>query len=249
MFKARLHIIFKMFFLIIVTPNIWAGEYIQYLSPRPGANYVSTKTTLAFRFHEKWKKNLNKSVLTLHVTGDESGSHEGEVLLTDDGRTFIFKSNRKFFVNEIIRVQIIADLPGFDNPMTYQFTTSSTDNYDGELFEVEGPQNEGINNFQIEPHQTMAVINGVSVPSDFPRIDVEILEESASGRLFLNNMDGVPYIIILENDGTPYFYKRMEGRSWDFKVQPTGTITHRIDGNLNCFIELDSTFTAIDTLS
>jgi len=62
-------------------------------------------------------------------------------------------------------------------------------------------------------------------------------------------MDGVPYIIILENDGTPYFYKRMEGRSWDFKVQPTGTITHRVDGNLNCFVELDSNYTTIDILN
>ena len=57
-------------------------------------------------------------------------------------------------------------------------------------------------------------------------------------------------MMILENDGTPYFYKRLAGydQARDFKVQPTGTMTLRMYGNLNCFVEIDSQYNFIDTL-
>ncbi len=74
--------------------------------------------------------------------------------------------------------------------------------------------------------QQPRVINGVAVPADFPVMKPQILtNETAPGRLFLSSRFGPGYIMVLENDGTPYFYRRMPGEALDFKPQPTGLLT------------------------
>jgi len=90
----------------------------------------------------------------------------------------------------------------------------------------------------------VSVINGVSVPGDFPFIDVSILKETAPGKIFISNRGGSPYMMILENDGTPYFYKRLPLSTFDFKLQPTGTLTmwHR---DYHTWVELDSNYNVI----
>jgi len=243
----RLHKSIILFYTIILVHNLWAGEYIQYLSPRPGAEYVSTKTTLAVRFQEKYQIRLNTSLLTISVHGEKSGSHEGKIILAKDDRTYIFQLNREFSKNEIVNVQIIADLPGF-NQKNYQFTTSSTDHYQTEFTGEDFSLNEKIYNSPLEPKLTFSVINGVSVPSDFPLVTVNVLQETAPGRLFLANEGGIPYVLIFENDGTPYYYRRLPEYSRDFKVQPTGTLTGRIQGDIDVYFEMDSNFQIIDTL-
>jgi hypothetical protein len=91
----------------------------------------------------------------------------------------------------------------------------------------------------------MTIINGVSVPSDFPQINIEVLEETAPGKIFITNQGSTSYLMILENDGTPFFYKRMEHAVWDFKLHPTGTFT-RFDGV--AYVEMNEAFNDIDTL-
>ena len=46
-------------------------------------------------------------------------------------------------------------------------------------------------------HGEVTVLNGVSVPSDFPHIDVTILEETAPGKIFIANRWDFPYMMIL----------------------------------------------------
>ena len=70
--------------------------------------------------------------------------------------------------------------------------------------------------------------NGVSVPGDFPHIDVTINQETADGYIFINNWsDQSPYNIVFDNDGSPVWYERQApgDRRRDFKVQKNGSIT------------------------
>lgn len=94
-------------------------------------------------------------------------------------------------------------------------------------------------------HGEVTVLNGVSVPSDFPHIDVTILEETAPGKIFIANRWDFPYMMILENDGTPYFYKRLPWSTYDFKLHPTGTLTMRHGNPLYTWVELDSNYNVI----
>jgi len=55
----------------------------------------------------------------------------------------------------------------------------------------------------------MKTINGVSVPSDFPDIEVQQFGKTAPGKIFFSSTFGNlgNYLIILNNDGTPYFFE------------------------------------------
>jgi hypothetical protein len=57
-------------------------------------------------------------------------------------------------------------------------------------------------------------------------------------------------MMILENDGTPYFYKRFpnSNQTRDFKVQPGGELTRRVYESLQCFVEMDSQYVDVDTM-
>jgi len=92
------------------------------------------------------------------------------------------------------------------------------------------------------------VINGVSIPSDFPLPEIFISENPHNDKIFLNTWHSAPYIMIMNNQGIPLFYKKMTGRAYDFKVQPTGILTHFIRDPLWAFIAMDTNYTVIDTI-
>ncbi|NQT27334.1 carbohydrate binding domain-containing protein [candidate division KSB1 bacterium] len=108
-------------------------------------------------------------------------------------------------------------------------------------------------------HATIRTINGVAVPSDFPDIQTTVLGETAPGRIFMSSTffdsgSRSNYLIICENDGTPYFYRKYT-RDYlgcgDFKVQPNGLLSfHKyIHGEDGLWIVMDQNFVEIDTFT
>lgn len=77
------------------------------------------------------------------------------------------------------------------------------------------------------PTKSAAAIlpNGVSIPSDFPSVEIVVKSNPAPGYIFLENdgYSGARYTMILNSDGAPVWYRRGEGR--DFKVQRNDTIS------------------------
>lgn len=248
-------IFYKAFILIcfLSVYSINAKEYSNswiYISPVQNAEYVSIKTNLIFRSSKKFNNKIDPGDLTITVRGEKSGNHSGKLLLSDDRSTFIFKPDEEFLTDEKVMVYINAETLGIKS-LKYVFTTSNISNYDPKVWEKNS------NNLQLNKKLneqdtvgTITVINGVAVPSDFPKMNISISKETSKGKIFIGNWGGTAYAMILENDGTPYFYKRFSGLDQvrDFKVQPTGTLTLRLQGNLNCFVEMDSQYTVIDTL-
>jgi hypothetical protein len=69
------------------------------------------------------------------------------------------------------------------------------------------------------------------LPADFPPIRTEVLGETAPGYVFFTvaraHDDVGFYIMMLENDGTSFFYKDLvTDYSYDFKVQPNGSLSY-----------------------
>jgi len=249
MLLGRRHIIGLILFQIIFTYNLWAGDLIQYLSPIPGAKYVSVHTSLTIRFYDKWQNILDHSLLSFTVYGEKSGRHEGDFNLLDDGITCIFKPDVAFYKDETVSIQISSHIPGYEQLISYKFTTSKLDNYNNELLNYQKKEyEEQVSTFQYESYSALTVINGVSVPSGFPEVIIDTVQTTAPGRLFLTTQGGIPYFMILENDGTPYFYQRLTDFTRDFKVQPTGTLTRLERGEVGGYVEMDSNFQIIDTL-
>jgi hypothetical protein len=235
--------------LILLTCSIVRGNHpFIYLSPLPGAKWVSVKSTILIRLHDKRSELLDPSRLMIRINGEKSGYHEGRLFIAADQITYIFKPYRSFDTNETVDVRILTDLDGLENEFSYQFTTSSIEVQDQEVLKDLEHMNFSISKNKPISDKTTSVINGVAVPSDFPPVSVDILQETAPGKLFLATEGGIPYLLILENDGTPYFYQRLSDFSRDFKVQPTGTLTRRERNSLFGFVEMDSNFQIIDTL-
>ena len=105
---------------------------------------------------------------------------------------------------------------------------------------------------QIQPNQDgVFILNGVSVPYDFPVIHIQEYAPSAEGYLFCNYVsDHVYYNLILDNRGTPVYYSRDNEPHYDFKTQVNQLLTMKLfNAAKGGFIGLDSTYTVVDTFS
>ena len=81
------------------------------------------------------------------------------------------------------------------------------------------------------PNQRMGITgimpNGVSVPSDFPRINITVNNNPDPNPIFIDNRNGGghDYNVILDNNGSPIWYTRMPDEHRDMKVQRNGMMT------------------------
>jgi Arylsulfotransferase (ASST)/Carbohydrate binding domain len=218
-----------------------------YLSPVPGASYVSPQTRyILLRFVNTSPgavTNLTQDFIT--VSGQTSGIHSGSTRIASDGRTVIFEMHSDFTINELVTVSLLPALSGggagTTQPFSYQFMVTAP--MPGSLpLGVAGSglpdQTQSVaKNQPLEPRvlatqgpdvpgrKAKVMPNGVSVPSDFPASVITGNNNPSPGYLFLENaLGGVPpYTMILDNNGSPIWYR--QGRMFDFKIQTNGMIT------------------------
>jgi hypothetical protein len=100
--------------------------------------------------------------------------------------------------------------------------------------------------------QAMTLANKVSVPGDFPYVVITANDNPDTGLIFLDNWNGVPYNLILDNTGWPVWYMRTPDQRRDFKVQGNGLLTMMVrQGFPNVFgwgyIGLDHNYAVVDS--
>jgi hypothetical protein len=79
----------------------------------------------------------------------------------------------------------------------------------------------------------MIMENGVSVPADFPHVDISVNDNPSEDYIFLNiYRDHHPFTIIFNNTGSPIWYIRTPDRDKrrDFKVQKNGVLSMIVRG-------------------
>ncbi|MCW9097465.1 MAG: aryl-sulfate sulfotransferase, partial [Ignavibacteriaceae bacterium] len=90
-----------------------------------------------------------------------------------------------------------------------------------------------------------------SLPEDFPNIEIDSLNNPSPGFIFLTPFDffnrGKNYLVIMDNYGTPVFYRQLHYLNYDFKKQPTGVLTY-YDELVYKFFVLDNSYNLIDSL-
>ncbi len=93
-------------------------------------------------------------------------------------------------------------------------------------------------------------VNTISLPSDFPLFIPSIsLPGKSGGKIFIDHNDGRSYLMILNDDGSPFFYRKTKFPTSGFEPQPGGKISWNEGWPNRFFIVMDSTFTIIDTLT
>ncbi len=94
----------------------------------------------------------------------------------------------------------------------------------------------------------------VYLPADFPNYQVGALEDGASeDPLYLSARSRDSYYVVkLNNDGVPLFYRKTAEPAFDFKKQPTGHVSYaefKSDTTLAEHVVLDDTYTEVDRVT
>jgi len=237
-----------------------------YLSPVPGAAYVSSQTRyILVRFGRVAPSQVaNLTTDFIIVTGARSGPQPGTVHVANDGKTVIFEMGKDFATNELVTVNLnprtTPAATGTVKPFEYRFSVTAP-MPDG-LPEVVGASQPDVKlrNLsdnrgswrQLNPSRrgsfgpAVVMPNGVSVPGDFPKVVITANTNPSPGYLFLETgLDGVPpYTMMLDNNGLPVWYRR--GRMYDFKIQRNGMITWALSDDTG-FPAFDQNFKYLKT--
>ena len=231
---------------------------VEYLSPIPGAAMVLPQTNVILRPGGIVDPASLASESLLVVTGSISGPHSGRLALADDRRTLTFRPDLPFVSSETVTCALgsglVTDRRASVPPGEFTFT-------------IAGPEREALRQYVAAPDSdelAAAAMRAASItprrsaadgiPSDFPNVVADSLGPTAAGRLFLSDIyfqiagPRVPsYLMILNNDGTPFWYKHLDGIGLDFKLQPaTGELTY-YDTSGACFFAMDAHYAVVDS--
>lgn len=237
---------------------------IIYLSPVPGSEMNSPYTEIIIRS----KNLLNKQSVNLNdliVNGSKSGLHSGKIILSDDGKTLIFKPDDSFDAGETVSVSLTSGLDNiFGNEIgkcSFNFTVSKQNlefQHGLNVIMQKKIIKSIMARYSAAPGYStdkMQKINkdSLNLPSDFPQLYVSVLADPSPGFIFMSNFgmpgSGIqPYLMILDNNGNPFYYKKMSEYCSDFKLQPNGLLTY-YDSSVPCFYGMNSRFAIVDTFT
>ena len=236
----------NIFILLILLSTITrAGTYhpaIDYIFPLPDSKLLPVKATVILKLDESYNDQIT-DLSELIVVKDDGIVRGGNTFFAAGNRTIIFKPDNDFQRGKTITVTVQLSQFGFDD-FQYIFTIAKSSGND---LDLPNKRNAAVRASisDVQKLSPVRLINGVAVPSDFPEIHVNIIGETAPGRIFIpaNN-----WIIICNNDGTPYFYRKYKDgyEKMRFDAHPSGVLS------FHCFevydVILDQNFVEIDTV-
>lgn len=221
----------------------------HYLSPKPEATEVSRYARILLRFADFSPEHLQNLPAMIRLTGANGVTYRGSSSVASDNRTIVFVPEQPFEPAETIHVHLLPIFSGDKRlaPLEYTFQVSR-------LESCEPPQDHlRVSSLQKSSKtggQAMIMPNGVSVPSDFPHVEVFVNNSPAVGYIFINNWGNPYYNMMLEPDGSPVWYQRSSDERRDMKVQKNGLITMLVRQGYpfgQGHIAMDNTYTVVDS--
>jgi Arylsulfotransferase (ASST)/FlgD Ig-like domain len=99
----------------------------------------------------------------------------------------------------------------------------------------------------LPPHRGAPLV----LPEDFPDLHITTVDHPDAGYLFLAKESGNSrYLMILDNDGFPAYFRSSVGLVRDFKKQPNGLLTFYDRSSApGVFVAMDSTYSVVDQWS
>jgi hypothetical protein len=232
----------------------------QFISPKSGSENNTRESTIIIRQGE----DINSSTLDqdrVIVKGSQSGLIPGELILSTDNKTIIFKPFNKFVPDETVQVKIktgIETTSGNRLPsMEFSFHVTPLHVQPNPYKQI--PE---LKEFYLSENRLQKTAND-TIPDNFPEMEISVYDSSAIGEGYIymavaSEVEGIGYyLMILRNDGTPLFARELEDDyAYDFKVQPNGLMTyahffehHSYTGGGNVVHKImDNSFTVIDSV-
>lgn len=248
-----------------------------YVSPRPDAALVPPGTSITFRPGGRIAADASVVAGHIRVEGERSGVHEGAVTIARDGETIIFTPDEPFLLDERVVVTVRPGIALWTTTplgetvrstagaVRYGFTTATTTVRTDPRASLEAELRKELARSATmpatgqpalrDPEKTIAPASAPDFrPSDYPSYHITALDDPADGYVFVApfplagaNPGSRPYLMILDNNGSPLFYRRLSGSGLDFKVQATGSLSY-FDNHQNAqnYVELDSAYREVD---
>jgi hypothetical protein len=239
----------------------------EYISPLPNSRYVPPVSKILLRFKNGSPQLLHNVNSMIRVEGSQSKIHTGRIKIASDYRTLIFSPDEFFTPGETVTVSLS---PVFTNgntvsDFTYSFHVSDSQFDKPVIFPddqkaEENPQSKSITKRTHgsarlkagQAGQARIMSNGVSVPANFPEIDITINQNPDDGLIFINDRNYPCFQLILEHSGDPVWYWRVPDDRRDFKVQSNGQLSMMIrdgyGGNGDGYIVLDEQYEYVKTI-
>jgi len=251
---------FLFYFFVVFSNNYFAqntsiNKY-QFISPIPNSSLNQPGTTIIIRDGGMIDKSTldNQKII---VEGSKSGNHSGDFILAGDSKTIIFKPSIPFEPAEEVDVKFLSDVKTVEGrelfPIQFSFKISdkiidkNSSNIENKLEYDKKIKNE------INVKKDAETLPGIDdLPEDFPDITINVSDNPSLGFIFMAPFSypdvSFSYLVIMDNNGVPVYYLRVPRLTADFKVQYNGSLTY-YDYASNKFIELDSSYTVVDSFA
>lgn len=226
----------------------------HFVSPRPHSILNSRGTNIIVRQGSKIDRS-SADVSLLTVKGSGSGIHTGTFVLSDDDKTLLFTPFNAFAPGETVTVSLSSGIKTSDSKdigsLEFSFAISplkETANLpiDATPGAISPPAGGILHNGNPLAHTD-------SLPSDWPTVTVGSSHNPSEGKILLTNQSQTTskaigsYLMILNNDGSAFNYKKLPTAANGFKMEANGELSYNFKAS-GARIILDTTLTPIDTL-
>ncbi len=242
--------IFLVAILVLISNPLFGqnNSGFQYVNPLPNSSYVSINSKIIIRQGGLINySSINDKLI--NVIGSKSGVHRGKTILANDKRTLVFTPFIPFQTDEEVTVKLNNGLLTSDGTSAgiLNFTFHTCKNPDISIIDNVITSNQTENN-KLGSSATIAA--DTILPSNLPRVVIDASNDPSPGYFFLS---ATPYLEIVDNEGTPVFYRKVAGSIYDFKLQPNGELTYFLYPvscyGLNNSYNQVQTFTTADSFS
>lgn len=234
--------------LLLCIQNLFANTNPSILSPQPDSKYNKISTSILLRYEDKsLAGSLNKN--SFSIFGSKSGSHSYSIKIAADNKTVIITPLEKFSTDEEVSFALNGNLKT-NRQVSFSFQTEKMDLKPDvvKLFNDEINLSDRTNlstQYSGLPKRTD------TLPADFPNISVKSTTLGDPGYIFLANtsissLPISPYLMILDDNANPIFYKKVKPNALDFKKQPNGNLTYFSSPDLK-YYELDNHYNLVDS--
>jgi hypothetical protein len=231
----------------------------QFLSPLPGAEYVTKYTRIILRPGEPLDPSRGADASWISVIGFKTGLHHGKVYFADDNKTVVFTPDVPFEPSDTVTVRVGKGLrtkAGDDVvPIEYTFIVSP------KTKPIVKPEETWYKNFYL--NYTVSTTKRlpdasksgkVSLPTDFPSLTITERHNPSDGYLFFapfifpDPKSSMAYMIIMDNDGKVVFYQRDYNPYGNFQKLWNGNLTYYWYATKTHYI-MDPTYSIIDSFN
>ena len=238
-------------------PQTIPDNFITYVSPKPGSVQNSKQNNIIVKLASPIERQQISSSVHLSVPGTRSGIINGDLILSDDDKTLVFKPHCKFIRGEKINVLIASDAQLFEDlnqKYSYDFFVTSVEETNNQKYALQyylddlRIDSKKFENPKINLHQNK--LGNIFLPEYYPEMSVLKYDNPMPGLLFLGIFGDTekPSLLISDNVGAPIYYMERSSVPYDFKKQPNGLLTF-YDSNTEKFFAMNSNYEIVDSFS